>query len=62
MNTNYTNELAIEYGTARARKLRSLAIIDLTRRLYGLPLKAARAMTTGLGHQARNLEPECATC
>jgi hypothetical protein len=62
MNTTDLNDLAIRNGSARARKLRSLAIIDITRRLYGLPLKATYALAARLDRQAMQLKEPCATC
>ena len=62
MNTTDLNELAIRNGSARARKLRSLAIIDITRRLYDLPLKATYALAERLDRRAAKLKAECATC
>jgi|GEM_PF-6916552 len=62
MNTANSNELAVSNGLAHARKLRSLAVINMTRRLYGLPRKATTALAEHLDRQADKLKQECATC
>lgn len=62
MNTAHTNESAIREGLAQARKLRSIAIIDITRRLYALPLKATYALGERLDRKAAKLRRECLTC
>lgn len=62
MKTTYLEEAAIRNSSARAHKLRSLAVIEITRRLYGLPSKATAALAERLDQQAHNMNEQCATC
>lgn len=47
---------------ARGRQLRSAAVIELTRQLYGLPAKCVEAYSRRLDRRASDLGGSCPQC
>lgn len=51
-----------EQCISRGRQLRSIAIIDITRQMFGLPKKAAIALGARMDRQAEKLNTQCGQC
>ncbi len=60
--THHISDNQFNQCVARGRQLRSIAVIDITRQMFGLPKRAATALSERLDREAVLLNRQCGQC